>query len=54
MKDEFYFAVSLGWTANASGKRQKAVFESLFKENRITRYDFADANYDEKTQVRSD
>jgi ABC-type sugar transport system substrate-binding protein len=50
MKDDFSFAVSLGWTANASGKRQKAVFESLFKENGITRYDFTDANYDAKTQ----
>jgi ABC-type sugar transport system substrate-binding protein len=50
MKSELYFAVSLGWTANASGKRQKAVFESLFKENGITRYDFTDANYDAKTQ----
>ncbi|MDR1506823.1 MAG: sugar ABC transporter substrate-binding protein [Treponema sp.] len=50
MKDELYFTVSLGWTANASGKRQKAVFESLFKEAGVARYDFADANYDAKKQ----
>jgi ribose transport system substrate-binding protein len=45
-----YFAVSLGWTANASGKRQQATFESIFKANGIGRYDFTDAAYDPKKQ----
>jgi len=49
---ELYFAVSLGWTANASGKRQQQVFAEKFKQYGIEKFEFADAGYDAKTQSK--
>jgi ABC-type sugar transport system substrate-binding protein len=49
---ELYFAVSLGWTANASGKRQQQVFAEKFKQYGIVKFEFADAGYDAKTQSK--